>query len=95
MNGKIVDNSQVVDNNLYGVLNWSIRFKVSMGATRGLVGLTGHDGSFMNRDLWEIGNVVIEYSSIVVASLKGDVYWFGIVISELFIGKNLLNGVGQ
>ncbi|XP_022774461.1 inactive LRR receptor-like serine/threonine-protein kinase BIR2 [Durio zibethinus] len=42
-----------------------------------------NETSFMNGDLGEFGYVAPEYSSTMVASLKGDVYGFGVVLLEL------------
>ena len=42
-----------------------------------------NETSFMKGDLGEFGYVAPEYSSTMVASLKGDVYGFGIVLLEL------------
>ncbi|XVF14187.1 hypothetical protein REPUB_Repub09cG0035600 [Reevesia pubescens] len=42
-----------------------------------------NETSFMTGDLGEFGYVAPEYSSTMVASLKGDVYGFGVVLLEL------------
>ncbi|XP_050374969.1 probable inactive receptor kinase At1g27190 [Argentina anserina] len=58
----------------------------------GLARLVGsrdsNDSSFVN--LGEIGYVAPEYSSTMVASLKGDVYGFGVVLLELITGQKPL-----
>ncbi|KAL5552990.1 hypothetical protein UlMin_040391 [Ulmus minor] len=60
----------------------------------GLARLVGardsNDSSFINGDLGEFGYVAPEYSSTMVASLKGDVYGFGIVLLELVTGQKPL-----
>ncbi|XP_031264413.1 probable inactive receptor kinase At1g27190 [Pistacia vera] len=57
----------------------------------GLARLVGsrdsNDSSFVNGDLGEFGYVAPEYSSTMVASLKGDVYGFGVVLLELVTGQ--------
>ncbi|CAK9138864.1 unnamed protein product [Ilex paraguariensis] len=54
----------------------------------GSVGLNGSD--FVNGDLGELGYVAPEYSSTMVASMKGDVYGFGVVLLELVTGQKPL-----
>lgn len=49
-----------------------------------------NDSSFRNGDLGEFGYVAPEYSSTMVASLKGDVYGFGVVLLELATGQKPL-----
>ncbi|GAV73082.1 LRR_1 domain-containing protein/Pkinase_Tyr domain-containing protein/LRRNT_2 domain-containing protein [Cephalotus follicularis] len=49
-----------------------------------------NDSSFVNGDLGEFGYVAPEYSSTMVASLKGDVYAFGVVLLELVTGQKPL-----
>uniref|UniRef100_A0A5B6YIS8 Protein kinase domain-containing protein n=1 Tax=Davidia involucrata TaxID=16924 RepID=A0A5B6YIS8_DAVIN len=108
------------------VLDWPTRFRIGLGAARGLAWLhhgcqppilhqnvssnvilidedfdarimdfglarlmTSSDSSgssFVNGDLGEIGYVAPEYSSTMVASLKGDAYGFGVVLLELATG---------
>ncbi|CAM8971032.1 unnamed protein product [Rhodiola kirilowii] len=46
--------------------------------------------SYVNGDLGEFGYVAPEYSSTMVASLKGDVYGFGVVLLELATGQKPL-----
>nr|XP_043624454.1 probable inactive receptor kinase At1g27190 [Erigeron canadensis] len=48
------------------------------------------NSSFQNGDLGEFGYVAPEYSSTMVASLKGDVYGFGVVLLELVTGQKPL-----
>ncbi|KAK2636347.1 hypothetical protein Ddye_031139 [Dipteronia dyeriana] len=116
-----------VDNSQYGVLDWSARVRIGVGAARGLAWLhhgceppyvnqyissnvilvdddfdarvtdfglarlvgsrDSNDSSFVNGDLGEFGYVAPEYSSTMVASLKGDVYGFGVVLLELVTGQ--------
>ncbi|KAB2022923.1 hypothetical protein ES319_D07G246700v1 [Gossypium barbadense] len=106
-----------------GDMDWPTRFKIGLGAARGLAwlhhgchppflqqnicsnvilvdedldarlmdfGLAGlmtssdvNETSFMKSDLGEFGYIAPEYSSTMVASLKGDVYGFGVVLLEL------------
>ncbi|OIT38435.1 PREDICTED: inactive LRR receptor-like serine/threonine-protein kinase BIR2 [Nicotiana attenuata] len=112
------------------VLDWPTRFRIGLGAARGLAWL--HHGcnppilhqkicsnvifldedfdarimdfglarlmtpsdaketSFMNVELGEFGYVAPEYSSTMVASLKGDAYSFGVVLLELATGQRPL-----
>ncbi|XP_010043841.2 probable inactive receptor kinase At1g27190 [Eucalyptus grandis] len=49
-----------------------------------------NDSSYRNGDLGEFGYVAPEYSSTMVASLKGDVYGFGVVLLELATGQKPL-----
>ncbi|KAK6922107.1 Leucine-rich repeat-containing N-terminal, plant-type [Dillenia turbinata] len=57
----------------------------------GLATLVGsadsNDSSIFNGDFGEFGYVAPEYSSTMVASRKGDVYAFGIVLLELVTGE--------
>ncbi|KAJ6707349.1 hypothetical protein OIU85_027682 [Salix viminalis] len=46
-----------------------------------------NDSYFVHGDLGEFGYVAPEYSSTMVASLKGDVYGFGVVLLELVSGQ--------
>ncbi|KAB2075616.1 hypothetical protein ES319_A07G234900v1 [Gossypium barbadense] len=106
-----------------GDIDWPTRFKIGLGAARGLAwlhhgchppflqqnicsnvilvdedldarlmdfGLAGlmtssdvNETSFMKSDIGEFGYIAPEYSSTMVASLKGDVYGFGVVLLEL------------
>lgn len=55
---------------------------ISMGKSNG--------SSFVNGGFGEFGYVAPEYSSTMVASLKGDVYGFGVVLLELVTGQKPL-----
>ncbi|KAI3967814.1 hypothetical protein MKW92_025613 [Papaver armeniacum] len=50
-----------------------------------------HNSTFMSGTLGEFGYVAPEYSSTMVASLKGDVYGFGVVLLELVTGQKPLD----
>ncbi|OVA11962.1 Protein kinase domain [Macleaya cordata] len=50
-----------------------------------------HDSTFISGALGEFGYVAPEYSSTMVASLKGDVYGFGVVLMELVTGQKPLD----
>ncbi|KAL5080156.1 hypothetical protein RYX36_008577 [Vicia faba] len=107
-----------------GALDWLMRFRIGLGAARGLAWLhhgchppiiqqnicsnvilvdeefdarimdfglarlmtSDSNGSFVNGDLGELGYIAPEYSSTMVASLKGDVYGFGVLLLELVTG---------
>ncbi|KAF5792097.1 putative protein kinase RLK-Pelle-LRR-Xa family [Helianthus annuus] len=115
------------------LLDWPTRFKIGLGAARGLAWL--HHGcrpailhqnvssnaifvdedynarivdvglarlmnssdnyvnasSFFNGELGEFGYVAPEYSTTMVASLKGDTYGFGVVLLELATGQKPTN----
>ncbi|XP_076894263.1 putative inactive receptor kinase At1g27190 [Bidens hawaiensis] len=49
-----------------------------------------NNSSFENGNLGEFGYVAPEYSSTMVASMKGDVYGFGVVLLELVTGQKPL-----
>ncbi|ERN10693.1 hypothetical protein AMTRI_Chr10g3360 [Amborella trichopoda] len=49
-----------------------------------------HLSTFINGDFGDFGYVAPEYSSTLVASLKGDVYGFGVVLLELATGQKPL-----
>ena len=111
-------------------LDWSTRFRIGLGAARGLAWLhhgcqrpflyqnmcsnvilvdedfdarimdfglakmtcsDSNESSYVNGDLGEFGYVAPEYSSTMVASLKGDVYGFGVVLLELVTGQKPLD----
>ncbi|KAG7033146.1 Inactive LRR receptor-like serine/threonine-protein kinase BIR2, partial [Cucurbita argyrosperma subsp. argyrosperma] len=55
-----------------------------------LMASDSHDSSFVNGDLGELGYIAPEYPSTMVASLKGDVYGFGVVLLELVTGQKPL-----
>ncbi|KNA18134.1 hypothetical protein SOVF_073070 [Spinacia oleracea] len=112
-------------------LDWPARFRICLGAARGLAWLhhgvepphlhqnissnvilldedldariidfglarlvsastSRNESSFVNGDLGEFGYIAPEYSSTMVASLKGDVYAFGVVVLELVTGRKPL-----
>ncbi|KAF8399368.1 hypothetical protein HHK36_015233 [Tetracentron sinense] len=60
------------------------------GLARLMSSADSHESTFINGDLGEFGYVAPEYSSTMVASLKGDVYGFGIVLLELVTGQKPL-----
>ncbi|KAG8384760.1 hypothetical protein BUALT_Bualt04G0152100 [Buddleja alternifolia] len=114
-----------------GVLDWPTRFRIALGAARGLAWLhhgchppimhqnissnvvmldedfdarimdfglarllnssESNECSSVCGDLGEIGYVAPEYSSTMVASLKGDAYSFGVVLLELATGLKPLD----
>ncbi|KAJ0676485.1 putative protein kinase RLK-Pelle-LRR-Xa family [Helianthus annuus] len=49
-----------------------------------------NNSSFENGNLGEFGYVAPEYSSTMVASMKGDVYGFGVVLLEIATGQKPL-----
>ncbi|KAI7742427.1 hypothetical protein M8C21_022908 [Ambrosia artemisiifolia] len=115
------------------LLDWPTRFKIGLGAARGLawlhhgcrpailhqnvssnaifvdedydarivdVGLArlmnssdnyADENGFVNGELGEFGYVAPEYSTTMVASLKGDTYGFGVVLLELATGQRPTN----
>ncbi|KAK7316380.1 hypothetical protein VNO77_35384 [Canavalia gladiata] len=111
-----------------GALDWLMRFRIGLGAARGLAWLhhgchppiiqqnicsnvilvdedfdarlmdfglarlmtSDSHGSFVNGDLGELGYIAPEYPSTLVASLKGDVYGFGVLLLELVTGHKPL-----
>lgn len=115
-------------------LDWSTRFRIGLGAARGLAWLhhgcrppilhqnicssvilidedfdariidsglarlmvpsDNNESSFMTGDLGEFGYVAPEYSTTMLASLKGDVYGLGVVLLELATGLKALGGEG-
>lgn len=66
---------------------------VDSGLARLMVRSDNNDGSFMTGGLGEFGYVAPEYSTTMVASLKGDVYALGVVLLELATGVKALGGV--
>ncbi|XP_021747846.1 probable inactive receptor kinase At1g27190 [Chenopodium quinoa] len=63
-----------------------------------LMGIGNSNGSSVaNGDFGEFGYVPPEYASTLVASLKGDVYGFGVVLLELVTGQKPLevNNAGE
>lgn len=60
------------------------------GLARLVASTDSNDSSFVNGDLGEFGYVAPEYSSTMVASLKGDVYGFGVILLELVTGQKPL-----
>ncbi|KAK3027876.1 hypothetical protein RJ639_041510 [Escallonia herrerae] len=60
------------------------------GLARLMDSANSNDSSFVNGDLGEFGYVAPEYSSTMVALMKGDVYGFGVVLLELATGQKPL-----
>lgn len=65
------------------------------GLVRLISSADSNDSSFVNGDFGELGYVAPEYSSTMVASLKGDVYGFGVVLLELVTGQKPLDVVSD
>ncbi|KAJ6965776.1 inactive LRR receptor-like serine/threonine-protein kinase BIR2 [Populus alba x Populus x berolinensis] len=64
---------------------------MDFGLARMMTSSDSIESSYVNGDLGEIGYVAPEYSSTMVASLKGDVYGFGVVLLELVTGQKPLD----
>ncbi|KAG6396004.1 hypothetical protein SASPL_142138 [Salvia splendens] len=64
---------------------------MDFGLARLLNSSEPHESSFVYGDLGEIGYVAPEYSTTMVASLKGDTYSFGVVLLELATGRKPLD----
>ncbi|KAK6913181.1 Serine-threonine/tyrosine-protein kinase, catalytic domain [Dillenia turbinata] len=63
---------------------------IDFGLTRLISTSDNDESSFLNGELGEFGYIAPEYSSTMVASLKGDVYGFGVVLLELATGQKPL-----
>lgn len=63
---------------------------VDFGLARLMANSNSNESSFANGGLGEFGYVAPEYSSTMVASLKGDVFGFGVVLLELVTGQKPL-----
>ncbi|KAF2596078.1 hypothetical protein F2Q68_00011767 [Brassica cretica] len=67
---------------------------VDSGLARLMVPSDNNESSFMTGDLGEFGYVAPEYSTTMLASLKGDVYGLGVVLLELATGVKALGKEG-
>ncbi|XP_010514548.1 PREDICTED: inactive LRR receptor-like serine/threonine-protein kinase BIR2 [Camelina sativa] len=67
---------------------------IDSGLARLMVPSDNNESSFMTGDLGEFGYVAPEYSTTMLASLKGDVYGLGVVLLELATGVKALGGEG-
>ncbi|GAB4827785.1 hypothetical protein Ancab_034671 [Ancistrocladus abbreviatus] len=63
---------------------------IDFGLARLMTVSDSNESSFVNGDLGEFGYIAPEYSSTMIASLKGDVYAFGVILLELVTGKKPL-----
>ncbi|XAR51798.1 Non-specific serine/threonine protein kinase [Bertholletia excelsa] len=63
---------------------------IDFGLARLMASRDARETSFVDGDLGEFGYIAPEYSSTMVASLKGDVYGFGVVLLELATGQRPL-----
>ncbi|CAI9109600.1 OLC1v1009446C1 [Oldenlandia corymbosa var. corymbosa] len=63
---------------------------MDFGLARLMTSSDSNESSYVNGDLGEFGYVAPEYSSTLVASLKGDAYSFGVVLMELATGQKPL-----
>uniref|UniRef100_A0A1J3IEQ7 Putative inactive receptor kinase n=1 Tax=Noccaea caerulescens TaxID=107243 RepID=A0A1J3IEQ7_NOCCA len=67
---------------------------IDSGLARLVVPLDNNESSFMTGDLGEFGYVAPEYSTTMLASVKGDVYGLGVVLLELVTGVKAFGGEG-
>ncbi|XP_041012111.1 probable inactive receptor kinase At1g27190 [Juglans microcarpa x Juglans regia] len=74
------------------LLDYDFEARISdFGLARIVASCDSSDSSYVNGDLGEIGYLAPEYSSTMVASLKGDVFGFGVVLLELATGQKPLD----